>query len=151
MCLYEPEKKVLFSGDHILEDISPNISCWFTNENPLADYLRSLDKCLALEVELVLPGHRRIFKDMRHRVHELERHHRVRAEEVLAILARGSKNAYQVASRMTWNLSYRSWEMIPVWQKFFATGEALAHLRYLESQGRVHPEVSDHRIIFSLS
>ena len=41
-------------------------------------------------------------------------------------------NAFQVASKMTWDMSYESWEQFPVTQKWFATGEAIAHLRYLE-------------------
>ena len=32
-CLYEPNKKILVSGDHILLDITPNITCWLEMEN----------------------------------------------------------------------------------------------------------------------
>jgi len=38
---------------------------------------------------------------------------------------------------MRWKIRSRSWEAFPLGQKFFAVGEALAHLDYLETRGRV--------------
>ena len=38
---------------------------------------------------------------------------------------------------MSWDIDCESWELFPVAQKWFATGEALAHLRYLEGEGRI--------------
>jgi glyoxylase-like metal-dependent hydrolase (beta-lactamase superfamily II) len=58
-CLYEPDKKILVAGDHILIDITPNIQCWSDTDNHLKHYLASLDKVHKLPVDLVLPGHRR--------------------------------------------------------------------------------------------
>ena len=63
MCLYEPKKKFFMSGDHILIDITPNISLWSDAGNPLNEYLMSLEKVYNLDIEIVLPGHRRIFKN----------------------------------------------------------------------------------------
>lgn len=149
LCLYEPERKILMSGDHVLEDITPNITGWLGEENHLAHYLASLDRVYRLEVELVLPGHRRVFGDCRGRIRELKHHHQVRAEEVLAILDGGAMDGFQVASHMTWDMSYDSFQQFPVAQKWFAVGEALAHLHYLEGQGLVGREVRDRRILFS--
>ena len=39
---------------------------------------------------------------------------------------------------MHWDMTYSSWDEFPIPQKWFATGEAIAHLRYLEEQGS-HP------------
>ena len=136
-CLYEPTKKILVSGDHILNDITPNIQCWSDQEDPLKSFLASLDKVYELDVDLVLPGHRRLFRNHRERIAELKEHHRNRAEEVLVILSKGPGNAFQVASEMTWDISHESWERFPLSQKWFATGEAIAHLRYLEEKGRL--------------
>lgn len=135
MCLYEPDKKVLVSGDHILADITPNISLFVPEEeNPLEDYLANLDKVYQMDIELVLPGHRSLIYDVRKRIDELKRHHRERAEEILVILRKGSANAYQIASQMKWDIDCRTWEEFPTAQKWFATGEAIAHLRYLRGQ-----------------
>lgn len=151
MCLYEPEKKILVSGDHILGDITPNISLWSDEENPLKDYLASLEKITQYEVELVLPGHRRIFTDCKGRIEELKHHHRLRVNEVISILNDGSKSAYEVASEMTWDIVSESWDSFPVSQKWFATGEALAHLKFLADQGRVSRETRDQKTIYSVN
>lgn len=138
MCLFEPNKGILFSGDHILGDITPNIQSWSDDWNPLREYLLSLDKVYELDVEVVLPGHRSIFKNYRERIRELKRHHRKRAEEVLSILEKGGKNAFQVASQMSWDIICESWGMFPISQKWFATGEAIAHLIYLEGENLIY-------------
>jgi glyoxylase-like metal-dependent hydrolase (beta-lactamase superfamily II) len=136
-CLYEPEKKLLVAGDHILIDITPNIQCWAEAQNPLQDYLDSLDRVFDLDVELTLPGHRRLIADHRGRIAQLKRHHLGRCDEIQGILADGPLTAYAVASRMRWDIRCERWEDFPIAQKWFATGEAIAHLRYLEAGGQV--------------
>lgn len=137
MCLYEPQHKLLIAGDHILIDITPNIQCWSDAENPLKAYLESLDKVAALDVARTLPGHRRLMNDPRPRIAELQGHHRARLAEVLNILADGPGNAFEIAARMTWDIQADRWEDFPVAQQWFATGEALSHLRYLEEEGKI--------------
>jgi len=137
ICLYEPDKEILVAGDHILIDITPNIQCWADTQNPLKYYLASLEKVYSLTVDLTLPGHRRLIRDHRARIEELKQHHADRLIEVLSILSRGGLNAFQVASQMTWDIDSESWDQFPVAQKWFATGEAISHLRYLEEDGQL--------------
>jgi glyoxylase-like metal-dependent hydrolase (beta-lactamase superfamily II) len=150
VCLYEPDKRVLICGDHILVDITPNITLSAGQQNPLKEYLSSLDKVYNLDVELVLPGHRSIFTNHRERIRELREHHRIRLEEVTSILKGGRQNAFQVASQMTWDIGYKSWDSFPPGQKWFAFGEALAHLRYLEEAGKVGRKMESCGIVFSV-
>jgi len=152
LCLYEPDKKFFIAGDHILGKITPNISLWIDDqENLLEQYLNSLDKVIDFDIDLVLPGHRGLVTDCRKRIDELKVHHQKRNEEILKILQRGGQNAYQIASRMRWDLSYASWEQFPIPQKWFATGEVNAHLKYLETAGRVKRRVLEQEIIYELT
>ncbi len=151
ICLYEPSTKIFFAGDHILEDITPNISMWFDSGNPLQSYIESLDKIGAMEISQVFPGHRRSFTDYRKRIVELKRHHELRAQEILAILQRGSQSVYRIASSMTWDIDCKSWEEFPVPQKWFASGEARSHLHYLEADNKVRKDVDKGKILFSLA
>lgn len=151
ICLYEADKKILIAGDHILDDITPNIQCWRDTQNPLKTYLLSLDKVLALEVDLVLPGHRRLIKDHRARIEELKVHHKHRLQEVLDILQNGKMSAFQIASKMTWDLKCDSWDDFPVAQKWFATGEAIAHLKVLCGQNKIVQVNEDQRIRYQLA
>jgi glyoxylase-like metal-dependent hydrolase (beta-lactamase superfamily II) len=150
ICLYEPHYKFLLSGDHILADITPNIQCWLENRNPLQEYLKSLDKVSALEVDLVLPGHRRLIKDHRARIKALKDHHEIRLREILSILEEGPMNAFQIASQMTWDIVAESWDDFPVSQQWFATGEAISHLKYLEKEEKIIQEEEDTIIRYKL-
>src|SRR3990170_48919 len=46
ICLYDRERRILFSGDHVLPVITPNVSLLRSmgEGNPLADYVASLRK-----------------------------------------------------------------------------------------------------------
>ncbi|MFH1169209.1 MAG: MBL fold metallo-hydrolase [Chloroflexota bacterium] len=151
MCLYEADKKILVSGDHILFDITPNITSWPEVSDSLGDYLASLDKVYDLEVGLVLPSHRRLMPGHRQRIEELKEHHRDRANEMLSALAGGARTAFQVAAYITWDIDCSSFELFPPVQKWFATGETIAHLRYLEVAKKVRSEIRGGRILFSLA
>jgi glyoxylase-like metal-dependent hydrolase (beta-lactamase superfamily II) len=150
-CLYEADKKILIAGDHILNDITPNIQCWRDTENPLKHYLLSLDKVLKLEINLVLPGHRRLIKDHRARIEELKIHHRNRLQEVLDILQHGPQNAFQIASQMTWDIKCDSWDQFPVAQKWFATGEAISHLKFLCEEKKIVQNNENNKTFYQLS
>jgi glyoxylase-like metal-dependent hydrolase (beta-lactamase superfamily II) len=150
MCLYEPERKILFSGDHILFDITPNITWWPVMKNSLKEYLRSLERVYSLDVSIVLPGHRNIWKDHRKRIDELKKHHQKRLNEVLSALKDGEKTAWDVAPHISWDIEFKIWDELPVTQKWFAVGETIAHLIYLEEEGKVEKKEVDHKVLYSL-
>jgi glyoxylase-like metal-dependent hydrolase (beta-lactamase superfamily II) len=149
MCLYEPHKKIFVAGDHILNRITPNIQLWSDEWNPLKEYLASLDKVYGLNVELVLPGHRGIFRNFKERIKELKHHHQKRLDEIISILRKGKKTAFQVGSQMSWDILFDSWDLFPVTQKWFAVGEAISHLKYLEEEGLVGKEMREGKRVFS--
>ena len=150
MCLYEPQKKLFMAGDHILIDITPNITNWSELENALKHYLASLKKVYDFEIDLVLTGHRKLITDHRQRIDELREHHRNRLDEVLAALQDGEKTAWQIAPRISWDIDYRSWEDFPPVQKWFALGEAVAHIDYLEADGKIKKRNENGRVLYSL-
>jgi len=137
ICLYEPERRLLVAGDHILLTITPHVTQWREEGNPLAEYLTSLEKVGKLDVDVVLPGHGELFNDHRKRIRELEDHHKSRAMEILSELQKQRLTAYQIASRIHWDVDFPSWDSFPAFQKFLAVGETLAHLRFLEEQNQV--------------
>jgi glyoxylase-like metal-dependent hydrolase (beta-lactamase superfamily II) len=149
ICLYDEEKKIFFSGDHVLGDITPNIASWSDDLDPLDQYLTSLEKVDRLEVDLCLPGHRSLIQNFHERIEELLEHHRARANEVIEILETGDKNAYDTAGQMTWSIRANSWEEFPVMQRWFATGEAIAHLIYVEGKGMIQKQEVDNLIVYS--
>ncbi len=138
MCLYDPSSRMMFTGDHVLFDISPNIT-HSQGRDMLEDYLNSLEKMLHFEVDIALPGHRGTGgKKFRDRVLKLLEHHEKRLAEAERVVTKGEHMcAYEAASHMSWAIKARSWEDFPEAQKWFATGETLAHLVYLSNHGRL--------------
>lgn len=148
MCLYEPQHKFLLAGDHILNTITSNITSWGGTGDYLGLYLDSLDKIGALDIQLVLPGHREMIKNSRERIAKLKHHHEVRLAEIIDILRLGPMNAYQVASHMKWEVKCNSWEEFPIYQKWFAAGEAIAHLEHLAALDEVQTVQPGEKLLY---
>lgn len=138
MVLYLPGEQLLFTGDHILFDITPNIAVWSGVPHSLEDYLNSLEKIRALPVKAAFPAHRRGEADVYQRIDALREHHRERLAEIRrAVEARPGATAYQIAGMITWSARGLGWKQFPPHQKWFAMGETLAHLRYLRDHSQV--------------
>ena len=67
LCLYDPARRRLFCGDHVLFHITPNICRWQGVEDSLGDYLSSLDRTAALDTAELYPAHRAETGDLRQR------------------------------------------------------------------------------------
>ncbi len=136
LCFVEPDRGVLFSGDHVLPRITPNISVHPQQRpNPLADYLESVAKVAALGVQDVLPAHEYRFGDLAGRLADVATHHERRCDEIEAALAVTPGAAcWDLSTRLTWS---RPWSEIHGFMRRAATGETLAHLVLLEQAGRV--------------
>ncbi|MCL6669537.1 MBL fold metallo-hydrolase [Streptomyces panaciradicis] len=127
----------LFSGDHLLPEITPHIGLYedpddATVTDPLGDYLDSLERVGRLAPAEVLPAHQHAFTDGPGRVRELLAHHEERLTGILGLLA-APLTPWQLAERMEWN---RPWEQIPYGSRNIAVSEAEAHLRRLVKLGR---------------
>ena len=135
--LYERNHKLFFCGDHILDEITPNITFWGFEYDILATYFKSLKKVYNFEIDYLFTAHRRIIRDHQVRITELLRHHEKRIKEILSILRDGRKNPVEMAAAMHWDLSHKKWADFPFSQKWFASGEALSHLEHLVHIGLV--------------
>jgi glyoxylase-like metal-dependent hydrolase (beta-lactamase superfamily II) len=140
ICLYEPQQKVLFAGDHILPVITPNISLQpLSPGNPLADFLASLKKVREMDVRLVLPAHEHIFEDLPRRVDEIVHHHELRNLEILEAIKAEPMTAYRISSHITWmpELGGVRFEDLEPGDRRMAISETLAHLEAMAAAGRV--------------
>lgn len=143
MMVWAENQGILFSGDHVLFDISPNITRWETSDDSLGDYIHSLEKYQKLPVKLTLPGHRKT-GDYGKRVEELLNHHQKRLKDTLRIVKENpGLTACDIAGKMTWKIRARSWEEFPLVQKWFAVGECMSHLDYLKKRGLICRERGD--------
>ncbi len=148
ICLYETSLKILFSGDHLLPNITPHVAKFLEDMNPLKDYMKSLDRTRKLEVDVVLPAHEKTFKNHRLRIRQLKLHHNQRLAQLRDKLKARSSTAYTLASRIHWDVDYESWEKFPQFQKYLALGETVAHLNLLEERRLVRRKIVDKTHIY---
>lgn len=131
LCLFSREDGLFLSGDHLLPRISPHISFSpGSRPSPLHDYLASLAHTHSLPVSTTFPAHGQPMPYHRRRIRYLQKHHRSRLTLMLAALAAGPRTARDVAVRV-WKRKLSSEDMR------FAMLESLAHLRYLEVEGKI--------------
>jgi len=139
--LFARERNVLISGDMLLPRISTNVSVWPAEPdgNPLARFLDSLAVYEALPANaLVLPSHGLPFRGITLRVAQLRAHHAARLDELLAAAdAAGAAGA--TATDLVPVLFRRE---LDLQQRFFAMGEAIAHLNYLWRAGKLDRDVA---------
>ena len=134
---YVPEKKMMFTGDHVLFDITPNITFWPGVENSLQDYLNSLEYSKRFDVDLALPGHRKP-GDYSARIDRIMLHHEHRLAEIIGIVGNEpGLNAYEIARRMRWRIHLDENGKFPPAQMWFAAGECMSHLDKLVIDGKV--------------
>jgi len=136
ICLYEPKNQMLFSGDHVLPTISPNVSYNAqSGDNPLGDYIGALHKVQNLPITKVLPAHEHIFTDLRGRIDQIIEHHAARKQEMLRVIAREHHHAYYIASQVTWSLPGLIWNQFPPMHRRMAVSETVAHLESMRWEG----------------
>ncbi|MEB2836822.1 MAG: MBL fold metallo-hydrolase [Desulfurococcales archaeon] len=137
IALIEEGEAYAFTGDLVLQGITPHVTLHDPDTDPLGDYMASLERLAGLGLRLALPGHREPIEDPAGRAREILEHHRQRLDEVHSILEKhGEATGYQVAREVRWRVRYTTWDEYPPAERFFAMGEALAHLRRLEVEGR---------------
>src|SRR3546814_5922187 len=105
--LYEPDERVLLSGDHLLACITPNPvlepdpDTVDGRRRSLVEYLASLERFIRLDPLLVLPGHGPRFQDVPALTEAMRHHHDSRADEILEVIRRlGEATPYELSGEL---------------------------------------------------
>jgi glyoxylase-like metal-dependent hydrolase (beta-lactamase superfamily II) len=140
ICFHEPERKLLFVGDHVLSVITPNISLQpLSRNNPLADFISSLGKIRPFDVTLALPAHEHVINDLPARIDEIIEHHEVRNQEILVALKDEPMTAFHIAGHITWMPEFGGvhFNDLASPDRRMAVSETLAHLEAMRVNDRV--------------
>ena len=138
VCLYNREKRLLISGDHLLPTITPNpvfdvrrtsLESDGTPFRSLVNYMKSVEKVLALPIETVLPGHGEPFANPGVVLDEQMVFYRKRQDDIAAVLKSGPLNVYQTSLKLFARLA--------PWNRFMAISDVLGNLEVMEEEGRV--------------
>lgn len=147
LVFHEPDAGLLFAGDLLLPRTTPNVGADPNlGDNPLAEFLDSLQRAAALEPALVLPGHEGVYADAAGRADALAAHHEARLREVAAISAGPPRSIWDITMAMKWSRPVEG----EGFAAFAACGEATAHLLLLETRGLVERRHDDDgRVLWS--
>jgi glyoxylase-like metal-dependent hydrolase (beta-lactamase superfamily II) len=127
--LFQPEQRLLISGDHLLGRVSLYFDYGWTPD-PVAEFLAGLDTVAKLGARLCLPGHGRPFADVTAHIEANRREVAERVAGTLAALGDSESTAYDLVPRVFGENLDR---MMMSW----ALTIMLCFLTHLERLGRV--------------
>jgi glyoxylase-like metal-dependent hydrolase (beta-lactamase superfamily II) len=130
VCLYQEERRILISGDHLLGRVSLYYDYGYSPD-PAGEFLHSLDLVQELDARLCLAGHGRTFTDVQAHIdanRTLVRDRLGRVEEVIA--ADPGATAFEAIPKI-----YGA-AITPLNANWWLS-ETLSYLRHLEVTGRV--------------
>ncbi|MDQ3957219.1 MAG: MBL fold metallo-hydrolase [Actinomycetota bacterium] len=137
VCLWSEGDGLLVSGDHLLPTITPHIDFERGGEeDPLGEFLDSLQKVEDLDPKMVLPGHGRPFVEGAERARIIARHHDRRLGSILQVIRHGPRSANDIVDEVFGSTLLH-------FERRLALGEALAHLAYLRKRGEVERIATD--------
>ena len=131
LCVFDRDRNILFSGDHLLARITPHVGIWSRDgENPLLQFERSLGIIERLNPSLALPAHEAVIDHPAERAGVIREHHQGRRQLVLDAMGFEAKVAKDISDIVFKGRTGAA-------QEFFALAETLAHLEALVIEGGV--------------
>ncbi|MGH2901846.1 MAG: MBL fold metallo-hydrolase [Solirubrobacteraceae bacterium] len=132
VCLHQPERRLLISGDHVLGRVSLYFDYGWTPD-PVGEFLGSLDRVEALDARLCLAGHARTFTDVEAHIAANRALVAERLRRVLrAVASSGPLTAYEVVPHL---YGQELTQLTAGWW----LPETLCYLRHLELTAAVRP------------
>jgi glyoxylase-like metal-dependent hydrolase (beta-lactamase superfamily II) len=129
VCLWSAEDRLLCSGDHLLNSVSPPVTFERGFErDPMGSYLASLRLVQKLAPALVLPGHGDVFPDGAGRAQVIERGKQRRLDQVLDLIGARDTTVTELTAEV-----FR--DQLSASQLHFVMAEILAYLAYHEARG----------------
>lgn len=136
---YDRKNKLLFSGDHLLPDISSNAivepDIAGNRLAALVMYRNSLEKCRDLQVELALPGHGKPFVHYGQLIQNRLSYIEGKANKIEALIEQKSNTAFELAKEYYPNEYIRQFPLV--------MSSVIGTLDYLESGGRAEKTCVD--------
>jgi glyoxylase-like metal-dependent hydrolase (beta-lactamase superfamily II) len=130
VCLHQPDRGILISGDHLLGRVSLYYDYGYTPD-PAGEFLSSLDRIDALPARLCLSGHGRPFIDVKAHIDANRREVAERMGRVRHALEDGAKTPYEIVP-----ILMQTDELTPMIVNW-GLSETLCYLRHMELGGKV--------------
>ena len=133
VCLFQPERRLLISGDHLLGRISLYFEYGYSPD-PVGEFMGSLGVVEKLGARLCLAGHGRTFTDVHAHIHGNRKLVEERLASVLAAVRGERRSAFEVVPHVYGTA-------LSTDNAHWLLSKTLAYLTHLEARGEVaaHP------------
>lgn len=146
-CFYLAEQELMFSGDHILEGVSPNPILEIGEDGKrrlgLLEYHKSLDKIKSLPVKRFYPGHGQPFEKLDNILEQYYMHHLKREQKILGYLTQEPQTPFQICDRIYPGVRYL--------HLFLTLSRVWGYLDLLNLEGKVFSETKGNTTFYGLS
>jgi glyoxylase-like metal-dependent hydrolase (beta-lactamase superfamily II) len=148
ICFHWPEKKILFTGDHLLKEITPNPILNVNESKPpfrypsLQEYLTSLEKIEKFEISHLLPAHGEEIHDVGGLIQKIFTHHKERMERILFSLSKCEKTPFEIAMDLFLD--------VPPFEIFLGISEVVGHLEILKGKGIIKLKEKEGKDYYSI-
>ncbi len=157
ICLYDEEKKVLFSGDHLISTGSTFVGYYWrdftttdiiykfnnrkTGPGNISLYIESLKKLQSLDLTMILPSHGPPITDPYEQIAQGIKGKEDRGNKFYAILKKEKEIDLEKLTAMAYNEEKSN---------FLQQGAALGYLERLSKSGKIKAEVKDETLFFKI-
>ncbi len=155
ICLYDEERKALFTGDHVLGEGTPFVGSgfggalygverdegrlwWFDGDLDL--YMKSLEKLLSLEIDRIFPAHGPVSTDPYRRISETLERKKSRERRLVEILQEGRNDLEAIVRELYGQTN----------DVYLVRGATLGYLNKLVKEGKVRFSVEKGKFYFEL-
>lgn len=143
VCFIAQSNNVAFTGDHVLQYISPNPLLTIIpgteakRTRSLPTYLASLNRLQEVDVGVGYAGHGERISDLNNRISDIVDHHHSRKERIAELVTK-------MCPVTPYDIMQKMFPDLPAKEVFAGMSEVIGHLDLLEDEGRVEiAEIED--------
>lgn len=142
ICLLDSRTGAIFSGDHVLPRISPVVMYDGELDDPLGEYLASLQRLVAMGIGITYPAHGSIVEQGDERARQILLHHDRRLFDMTDLVRSADATAWEVMVT-----SFRP--NLDALQTRLAFQETVSHLEHLRLTGRIRYVERDQMVLYT--
>jgi glyoxylase-like metal-dependent hydrolase (beta-lactamase superfamily II) len=138
ICIYEEEDEILFAGDMVIENGTPDTGALPGQYGDMTDFLNSLHRLKDLKIKRLLQSHGEEVSDPYKKIEDTIQSKLIRERELLQVLEGSGKTITQLI-----NIIYGEGKL----PRFMYYGTVLAYLEKLKCDGKVKRDGEYYRMI----
>jgi glyoxylase-like metal-dependent hydrolase (beta-lactamase superfamily II) len=148
-CLYDDETKTLISADMLLDDVVPILFIEPDFDDPLSEYLKSLDRLEKMEIKTILPGHSNINFDVHKRIADMRENYDEKISWIKEMLKEhGSLNTWELADLRIQKEFHRVINSVSAVSRWFFFVPMCSCIRYMCGKNMIKRVLKDNGIYY---